>query len=93
MPLLATNPISDDEGSLDVDTTHGIRMGNERLPPDRNLLLFPRVVNANDTNRIITHNYLADGLSEEFLQERLIWDRMSRPLLDGGEGKPQNANA
>ena len=46
MPLLATNLISDDEGSSDVDTTHGIRMGNERLPPGRTLSLFPRVVNA-----------------------------------------------
>jgi len=26
MPLLSTNPISDDEGSSDVDATHGIRI-------------------------------------------------------------------
>ena len=55
--------------------------------------LLPRVVNADESDRIITHNYSADSLSEECLQERLIWDRMSRPLLDGGEGKPRNANA
>ena len=72
MPLLAKNPISDDKGSLDVDTTHVIRMGNERLPPDRTLLLFPRVVNADESNCIITHDYSADSLSEEGLQERLI---------------------
>ena len=54
--------------------------------------LLPRVVNADEIDRIITHNYSVDGLSKECLQERLIWDRMSRPLLDGGEGKPRNAN-
>ena len=57
------------------------------MPP-----LLPRVVNADDTQRIITQDYLADGLSEKFLKEKLLWDRMSKPLLDGGEGKPHNAN-
>ena len=51
----------------------------------------PRVVNADEIGRIITQDYLADGLPEEFIKERLCWDRMSRPLLDGGEGEPKPA--
>ena len=55
--------------------------------------LLPRVVKADESDHIITHDSSADGLSKEGLHERLIWDQMSRPLLDGGEGKPRNANA
>ena len=56
------------------------------MPP-----ILPRVVNADEIGRIITQDYLADGLPEEFIKERLCWDRMSRPLLDGGEGEPKPA--
>ena len=50
--------------------------------------LLPRVEKADERDHIITHDSSADGLSEEGLHERLIWDQMSRPLLDGGEGSP-----
>ena len=59
---------------------------DQDMPP-----ILPRVANADEIGRIIQQDYIADGLSEEFVKERLTWDRMSRPLLDGGEGKPKHA--
>ena len=40
--------------------------------------LLPCVVNADESDRIITHDYSADGLSKKCLQERLMWDWMAR---------------
>ena len=73
--LATTMMDEEDEGDSDDEDVD--------MPP-----LLPRVANADEIDRIITHDYLADGLSEECLQERLIWDRMSRPLISL-EGTPR----
>ena len=51
---------------------------DEDMPP-----LSPRVVNLSDARWHIRQEYAKDGMSDAFVQERLKWSRLNRPLLDG----------
>ena len=55
---------------------------NNDMPP-----LCLRVANTGDTERIIHPFDAAERQPNNAYKERLLWDQMSKPLLDGGEGK------